>query len=365
MVSQVVRSSIAFLKEHPDFKEIKNSLQEEYGIDITDTKAIFERYITESLDQPKWRVSTQNLEVKARRYVPQGVKMTSQALQKASREILFGIDKVKVSLAKNRFVIDPLGFIVSLPEMILRDVQKNQAQNKKKLYAVLKKFETDMKTLHKKVLKEVGPYSGRLNQVTDTLLKKYRSELSKVLDPVLTTLEDVNQKVEKDLADYMITSNSKQSFRVRLQTLTKTSRALRQKYKQIQKKYIDELKTKMKQILKDQQTMAPFKDSQILKTAFAPIDRKLLAKVMATLNQDFEEIISEALYPQMQVLATSIDQTVCGIKKNLSQYYINNDNGQFLTWEMPGLYQKYAGLMARYDALMVSLGYLISICTFS
>ena len=355
IVSRFLQSSVSFLKDHPDFKEFQRILKEKEGIDISDTKALFESYITEPLDQLQWTVSTQNIESKARKYVPMGVKKTSEALHKASREILFSIDKVKVSLAQNKFVTDPLGFIVALPENILRDINKNQQQHKKKLFAALKKFEDDMKALHKKVLKDVGPYSGRLNKVTDMILEKYRGELSKILDPVLTTLEGVDKQVEKELAAYMITSDSKESLRTRLTGLTGKARGLRQKYKQIQKKYVEELKKKMKDILKDEKTMAPFKDGQILKSAFAPIDRKLLATVVQTLNQDFEKIISNIIYPQLQVLAASIDKTVCSIKKNLTKYYTNNEKGQFVTWEMPGLYQKYAELMKQYDGLAVSL----------
>ena len=101
--------------------------------------------------------------------------------------------------------------------------------------------------------------------------------------------------------------------------------------------------------------MTPFRDDEILKTAFASIDRKLLAKVMTMLNQDLEDIISEAIYPQLQVLAVSIDKTVCGIKKNISKYYTTSEEGQFITWEMPGLYNKYGELIKRYYGLMVSI----------
>ena len=352
MVSRFVKSSMSFLKNHPEFKEMKASLMQ---VGITDAKILFESYITKPLNGIQWTVSTSNIETKARKYIPMGIKKTSEALHKASREMLFGIDKVKVSLAQNKFVTDPLGYIVALPENVLRNIKQNQQLHKKKLLSALKKFEERMKSLHKNVLKNVGPYSGRLNKVTDVLLEKYRSEVTKILDPVLTTLETVNKQVEKDLKDYMITSDSKESFRARLTILTKKSRGLRQKYKQIQKKYINDLKKKITNMLKDEKLMTPFRDDEILKTAFASIDRKLLAKVMTMLNQDLEDIISEAIYPQLQVLAVSIDKTVCGIKKNISKYYTTSEEGQFITWEMPGLYNKYGELMKRYEGLTVSI----------
>ena len=360
MISRFVQSTIAFLKDHPDFKEMQADLMQE-GIDISDAKTMFERYITKPLDKLQWTVSSSNIETKARKYIPMAVKGTSRNLYNASREVLFGIDQVKVSLAQNKFVTDPLGYIIALPENIIRNIKNNQKQHKKKLFTALQKFEKRMKSLHKGVLKSVGPYSGRLNKVTDMLVEKYRGEVAKILDPVLTTVENVNKQVEKDLANYMVTSDSKETFRARLTTLTKKSRALRQKYKQVQKKYVDDLKQKMKVMLKDEMLMASFNDSEILKTAFATIDRKLLVKVIAMLNQDLEGIISEAIYPQLQVLAVSIDKTVCEIKKNISKYYTTSEEGQFITWEMPGLYNKYGDLMKNYDELTVNILKLIDI----
>ena len=353
MIFQFSKSLEKFLRKTPEYDQIYHILLTQ-GINITDSKGIFETYIADPLNKMKFSTSTKKLEAGARMYLPMAVRETSRMLHNASKQVLFGIDKVKISLAKNEFVTDPIGFVLSFPKKVLLDISQNSLKEKKSLMAAFKKFEMDVKKLHQKVLKEFGPYSGKLNKVSEKLLQLYREELSKILNPVLKTFHSVDVKMEKDLADYMVTSTGDQPFKSRLTTLTKKSRELRTKYVQIQKKYVSELKKKIRELLKSDKAFEPFENDKILKTAFASIDRKMLSKVLKALNQDLEGILSNVAYPQLQILAASLDKTVCTIKKNLSQYYTNNAKGQTLTWEMPGFYQRYEQMMNQYNQMSVS-----------
>ncbi|XP_066921867.1 uncharacterized protein [Clytia hemisphaerica] len=358
MVFRSSKSLEQFLRKTPEYEQLYYALITR-GINITDSKGIFNMFVAGPLNKMTFSTSTKKLENAARVYLPMAVRETSRMLQNASTQVLYGIDEVKMSLAKNEFVTDPIGFILSFPEKVLLDISRNNLKEKKALMAVFKKFETNVKELHQKVLKEVGPYSGKLNKVSEKLLQLYREELSKLLDPVLKTLDSVDVKMEKDLADYMITSTGKQPFKSRLVTLTKKTRELRTKYVQIQKKYVSELKNKIREVLKNDKAFETFKNDKILKTVFASIDRKMLSKVLKTLNQDIEAILSNAFYPQLQILAASLDKTVCTIKKNLSHYYTIDVKGQTLTWEMPGMYQRYEQMMEQYNQMSTRVKSLI------
>ena len=77
--------------------------------------------------------------------------------------------------------------------------------------------------------------------------------------------------------------------------------------------------------------------------------------IIQSVNQDLEGILSNAIYPQLQILASSVDKVVCNIKKNMSKYYVSNENGQSVMWEMPGLYQRYIKMKNMYNGAMVSV----------
>lgn len=351
LILRLVKSFSSLVTSYPEFKEIRNAIVE--SSKPYDMETFVNKYIAKSLNDVNWQLSTSKIEKESRKYIPYAVKEFSKILHNASRQVLLGIDQMKTPLSKNAFVTDPLGFISSFPKKVLGDINENMKQHKQKSLEAFQKFEQNMKKLHEEVLKELGKYSGTLNQVTEKLLATYRTELAKHLDPVIKALDEVNKKVEKELKDYMVTSSNNKQFKERLNLLTKKAKGLRQKYKQIQMKYVGEMKSKLNELLKNKQFMEPLNKNKLMKSAFEKIDRKMLVKVLQSLNQDLEGILSNTIYPQLEILAGSIDKTVCSIKKNLSSYYVKNEKEEKIIWEMPGFYQRYMGLINQYKGLTV------------
>jgi len=354
MVLSLIKSSGNFVKSYPGYQNIRNAILKNNSSKLSDMEIFVGKYIAKPLNDINWQLSTSKIENHSRKYLPYAIKEFSKILHNVSRQVLLGIDEMKTPLSKNAFVTDPIGFVSSFPKKVLIDINKNMKQHKQKSIAVFQKFEKDMKKLHKEVLQQIGQYSGTLNGVTEKLLATYKTQLAKHLDPVIKTLDDVNKKVEKELKGYMVSSTDNKRFREHLNLLTKKAKGLRQKYEKVQMKYVGEMKTKLNELLTNKEFMEPLNKNNLMKSAFEKIDRKMLSKVLQSLNQDLEDILSNTIYPQLEILAVSIDKTVCSIKKNMSYYYVNNDKGQTIMWEMPGIYQKYMKIVKQYNGLTVS-----------
>lgn len=318
-------------------------------------KVFVNKFIATPLNDIKWKLSDEKIQASARKYIPKTISVVSKTLQDISRKILFGIDDVKTPLANSPFVSDPVGFVVNLPKTILADINKNMDKYKETTLKSFKRFEIEVKRVHKKVLRDLIKYSGKLDDVSEKLLKTYREELSKHLDPAIKTLEDVNKKVEKELEGYMITSNGNEHFKKRLSLLTKKSKGLRQKYGKIQQQYMNAMMKEINNLLNKKDLMAPFSNKEIMKKIFGNIDRKLMAKVLTALDQDVNGVISNTMYPQLEILAQSLDETVCKIKKNISKYYTKNDQGQFISWDIPGFYQQYERVEKKIDEMIMKV----------
>lgn len=278
-------------------------------------------------------------------------------MHKISKDILFGIDKFKAPLSKNKFVVDPLGYVKALPNKLVQDVLKNIVGNKKIDFDNMRKLEKDLKAIHKKMSEKLRGYSGKLNAVSKKLLKTYKANISKYIKPALDALKKHNQKMNKELKNYMVTSAGNGKLMDKLQLLTAKANAMRNKYKGMQEAFVQELKKNLTRVFSDKQLMKEFNEDNFVKNLFANIDRKALATVLGALNQDMKGLLTNTIYPHFAVLVKSVDETVCKVKKNISKVYTVGEKASVVSWELPHVYQALVRSKQQADSygkLMVS-----------
>lgn len=216
------------------------------------------------------------------------------------------------------------------------------AKHKKLNLNNLRKLEKELKRTYKNMQNQLQGYSGKLNQASKKMMTKYKSAIKGYLKPALDALRTHNQKMNKELNDYMLTAAGKGNLKEKLRLLSTKANEMRNKYKKMQEAFVQELKKNVSRIFStNEKLMKDFNNDDFLEKLFANIDRDGLAIVLNTMNQDLKAVLTDTIYPHLTTLVNSVDETVCKVKKNISKFYTVGQTSSVISWQAPGVYRAF------------------------
>lgn len=312
------------------FRRIKRVIKRSISLDDLDMKMIVKKFLAKQLKNVLPRVSIERMNTLGRNYITSTVRSINTHAQNTSRMILKGIDDVKTPLSGFKFVTDPTGYLKSLPEILLKILSGNIMKNKHEILSNLYLVEKELRRLYADVKNMLEKHKSLPKEMAVKIRTSYKNVTSQYLDTILKHVEKYDKTVNDNIKALGVAGQGK--LKQKFALLSKQTRTLRNKYKDIQLKFINDLKRNVSLLLNNNKFKKIGNSFGLVKN-----DARLkdLKKIIGHTQSSLQQIIEKAIYPQIQILATAIDKTVCDIKTNTSKVYTKENNIATLSLKVP------------------------------
>ena len=318
------------------YKQLRRTIKRSINRQYVDIQATLKKYLTKQLRLISTKVSVESINSLTRKNIISAVKVVRNNFENSSMIILQGIDQVKTPLTQFKFLTDPIGYIKSLPNLTIKELRKNMASRKLAILSNLYKIENEIRNVYAKTISMLRNNSNMPKELVSRFQSVYRNATSQHFDAILTKLDRYSKGINQHFKAMSIIGGGKKSLRKRLQLLTQHTRLLKKKLSVLKSNFVKDLKQNITLIFTNEKNFKDVHD-RIFKAISKDVNVKALRNVMSNLKKDLNQIINDALYPQLEHVFASIDNVLCTIKTNISSVYKKEKGSHILTLKAPGV----------------------------
>lgn len=314
------------------YQRIKKVIRRSVKLEDFDLQAIVRKYVTSQIQLIAPKVSATKMNRLGRHYILKGIDITRDHLQNISMIILTNIDEFKSPLLKYQVVVDPVTYAKNVPLAIAKMLKESVKSHREKIRSYLYETERKMRDYHSKITFELQKNTSFASQYVHQYQVIANKSTNLIFQNVINNMNKYMTSLEEELSSFEVILSNTRINKV-LHALSKKCKLVKIKIDKMKKEFVNEAMSNISKFLTNDGLSLNNIQTTFTTPLVEGIDEKKFKSVVSIMQNNVSSLVSELVYPQLEIAISIIDQFVCELKTNISRYYEIQDGVHQVSFE--------------------------------